>query len=199
MPSYFITTLSSLVNNDWTLLNGITDSKFDIPQDIKDLDYRTHKYKRILFLQHYIEYIGEREQIDNLNRVERVDILTHSLRGKTNRIQLYNADWRAFIDQLPPEILNNAIIYCDPPYQDTAEYLAGQGFDHDAFWEWFRECPYPVYVSSYKAPDDIPPLNFELKRQTLAGGSGKLVTENLYYNGKGEPEPTLEDLLFNCD
>lgn len=62
---------------------------------------------------------------------------------------------------------------------------------------YFRKTPYCVYVSSYNAPPDIKPVSFDLKNQTLAGGVGKKVVENIYWNGKGNPEPTMEDLLFN--
>jgi len=48
----------------------------------------------------------------------------------------------------------NSIVYCDPPYKNTAKY----DFDHDLFWEWVRKinrqgCK--VYVSEYIAPDDF--------------------------------------------
>jgi hypothetical protein len=78
----------------------------------------------------------------------------------------------------------------------------GQDFSYDKFWEWFRNCPYPVYVSSYTAPDDIKPLNFERKAQLLDNGhkgdnkQKKLVMENIYWNGKGDAEPLGIDLLF---
>lgn len=73
------------------------------------------------------------------------------------------------------------------------------GFNHGDFWQWFRETHYCVYVSSYKAPDDIKPLNFEYKNQLLSGGGGKVATENIYWNGKGNYIPTMEDLLFNTE
>lgn len=51
------------------------------------------------------------------------------------------------------EIKPNSIIYCDPPYKNTAGYT--RDFDHDKFWQWIRQCPHPVYVSEYTAPPDI--------------------------------------------
>ena len=112
----------------------------------------------------------------------------------TNLEQLESMDWYDFIKSIPKEILEQAFIYCDPPYEDTAKYQANS-MDYDQFWDWFRECPYPVYVSSYKAPDDIEVLNFENKRELLARKSVK--KENIYFNGKGGFTPTMLDMLFN--
>lgn len=52
----------------------------------------------------------------------------------------------------------NSIIYCDPPYKDTAGYDAVDSFDHDKFWNWVRNMTnagHKVFVSEYNAPDDF--------------------------------------------
>lgn len=80
------------------------------------------------------------------------------------------------------------ILYCDPPYENTAEYREG-GFDHKAFYEWCMTRPYPVYVSSYKVSDK----RFKLvkavnTRSLLASAYTKEASynyENLYWNGVG--------------
>ena len=51
------------------------------------------------------------------------------------------------------KIKPNSLIYCDPPYQNTAGYL--RDFDHNAFWDWVRDQSEPVFVSEYSAPADI--------------------------------------------
>ena len=98
----------------------------------------------------------------------------------------------------------NTFIYCDPPYEDTKQYLFGKDFDYEEFWKWFRDSPYSIYVSSYKAPDDIKPLNFDFKQVNLDNGARKnertaekkKAVENIYWNGKGKAEPTFLDKLF---
>jgi len=54
------------------------------------------------------------------------------------------------------QIPNNSIIYCDPPYQSTKEYLVG--VNHDEFWqkcrEWILE-GHKVFVSEITAPQDF--------------------------------------------
>ncbi len=138
-----------------------------------------------------VQNLAQLERVQNLERLDMVQNL-----AQLDRVQLYNKDWKDFLKETPHEVLKDSIIYCDPPYEDTAEYMI-DGFNHDEFWQWFRETPYCVYVSSYKAPDDIEPLNFEYKNQLLSGGVGKVATENIYWNGKGDYIPTMEDLLFN--
>ena len=56
------------------------------------------------------------------------------------------------------EIPNNSIIYCDPPYTNTAKYKAVDDFDHAVFWQWCRDMSnkgHQVFISEYNAPDDF--------------------------------------------
>ncbi len=49
------------------------------------------------------------------------------------------------------------LIYCDPPYANTTQYGAFDGFDHKSFWDKMREwskCN-TVVVSEYEAPEDF--------------------------------------------
>ena len=104
-------------------------------------------------------------------------------------------DWYDFIKSIPEDILKNAFIYADPPYENTSKYQVNS-MDYEKFWSWFRDCPYPVYVSSYSAPEDIKPLNFTHKISLLSSNSRKKTVENIYYNGAGQPVATLHDLLY---
>lgn len=51
----------------------------------------------------------------------------------------------------------NAVIYCDPPYQQTTGYRTKDTFDHAAFWQWCRAMSTNnlVFVSEYNAPEDF--------------------------------------------
>ena len=51
----------------------------------------------------------------------------------------------------------NALIYCDPPYANTAGYKTGD-FNHDEFFDWCRAQAAKgnvVFVSEYNAPADF--------------------------------------------
>lgn len=53
--------------------------------------------------------------------------------------------------------VTNALIYCDPPYVNTAGYKTGD-FDSEAFFDWCRAQAAKgnvVFVSEYNAPDDF--------------------------------------------
>lgn len=198
----------AIIENVWDEI--VKDIEKEVPEEVKSMNYKKDKEKRLIFMRYVKNYLKgqnnktskkrleQLQQIHHLQNLERLQGLEQLQRSQQlQRLEpLQSLDWREFIDNTNPKILKNAIIYCDPPYEDTKEY-SEKNFSHDEFWQWFRETPYCVYVSSYKAPDDIPPLNFEFKNQLFSGGVGKKVKENIYWNGKGNAIPTMEDLLFN--
>ena len=49
------------------------------------------------------------------------------------------------------------LVYCDPPYANTTQYGAFDGFDHVEFWDKVREwcLSNTVVVSEYEAPEDF--------------------------------------------
>lgn len=177
------------------------------------IDYNKNPQKRVAFMEHFKKYIASKknepvykdlirlEQIEHLNQTEHLDAVIDSQKLKS-RIKITNYDYMELYSRIPESTLQKSFIYCDPPYEDSKQYQVGKEFDYDAFWKWFRECPYSVYVSSYKAPPDIIPLKFEFKQQLLDNGKRgdnkqkKVVREYIYWNGKGEADPTFEDLLF---
>ena len=85
------------------------------------------------------------------------------------------------------------VVYCDIPYQDTADY--GEEFNHAEFYEWVRTRKYPVYFSSYPI-EDFEPVWEKHKMQTLsATNNSKKVIETVYWNGKGAIQK--KNLLHN--
>ena len=52
--------------------------------------------------------------------------------------------------------LHNAVIYCDPPYENTTKYATGN-FDYERFWSWCKRMSKTnkVFISSYNAPNDF--------------------------------------------
>jgi len=126
----------------------------------------SHKLKtRILRLQQ----LERLEQLQQLQQLERLEITAK--------------DYSEII------ITKEAVVYCDPPYSNTAEYKE-DGFDSNKFWEWCRKLSKinPVYVSEYSAPDDFKAILTFSRRSTLQGGNQKHTNqpdEKLFiYNGK---------------
>lgn len=72
------------------------------------------------------------------------------------------------------------IVYCDPPYEGTADY--GQGFDHDAFYEWVATRPYQVWFSSYQGVKGFRLVWAKQLRSSLGAGNASVNFECLYTN-----------------
>jgi len=194
--------------------NSLFDG-LDIPKSITELDFKEYPLKRIAFMEkvkHFIKENRNQPTYDQLRRLEQMENISQMLHLKSianncdfkQRLTLHNVDWQELYLSLPKNVLENSFIYCDPPYENTKQYLFGSDFDYKTFWKWFRECPYSVYVSSYTAPADIKPINFTQKQVNLDNGnrnSDRITTkkkaiENIYWNGKGNAEPTFFDQLF---
>ena len=78
------------------------------------------------------------------------------------------------------EIPNNSLIYCDPPYENTAKYKVGD-FNHVDFWQWCREKAkegHQVFVSEYNAPIDFKCI--WSKEVTTTLNTSKKDTEKLF-------------------
>ena len=101
------------------------------------------------------EYVYLTQRLQSLQRLQRLQRLEISY------------------DQV--EILPNSVIYCDPPYQGTAEYITGT-FNHAAFWEWCRQQKELVCVSEYTAPDDFICVAKFTRKSKLQGGMKQIGT-----------------------
>lgn len=77
--------------------------------------------------------------------------------------------------------IEQTVIYCDPPYRNTAGYNCD--FDVERFDKWFRECPYTCFLSEYDAPFT---QVGQIKKQALnASGKTRQIKskmEKLYWN-----------------
>lgn len=78
------------------------------------------------------------------------------------------------------------VVYCDPPYEGTAEYREDK-FNHKAFYDWVASRDHPVYFTSYEISDKrftrVKAIN---TRSLLAASQSKESTynyENIYWNG----------------
>ncbi|GLB30148.1 hypothetical protein LAD12857_20710 [Lacrimispora amygdalina] len=49
------------------------------------------------------------------------------------------------------------VIYCDPPYKETKDYISAKDFNHPEFWQTMREwsCDNVVLISELQAPEDF--------------------------------------------
>ena len=107
-----------------------------------------------------LQQLQQLERLEQLQQLERLEQL--------QQLELYSKSYDEIV------IPNQAIVYCDPPYQGTTEYKEG-GFNHDKFWQWAREIAKTnkIYISEYKAPDDFVIIRSWPQKSTLQGGVQK--------------------------
>ena len=76
--------------------------------------------------------------------------------------------------------INNTLIYCDPPYQNTTGYK--NTIDYDEYWNWVREMSKDniVLCSEYNAPDDFTCIYEKTLTTTLDNNSRKKDIEKLF-------------------
>lgn len=88
-------------------------------------------------------------------------------------------------DYLDYEYKAGDVVYCDIPYENTAQY--DNEFNHAKFYEWADSRPYPVYISSYNISDKRFEKILEIEKRALfSGASSKKVKECLFVNRAGK-------------
>lgn len=84
--------------------------------------------------------------------------------------------------------IENALIYCDPPCNDTTQPYGTGEFNTEKFWEDMRELSEAndVYISEYGAPDDFECIwEQEVSRSIKAADKSKS-TEKLFKYKEGD-------------
>lgn len=139
-------------------------------------------YQRRIILARQIEQIGA---LQHLARIERL-MQIQDMPG-LNRLNITAGQSYLEVPIIERE-RERVVVYCDPPYEGTAEYREG-GFNHKEFYDWVASRTYPVYFNSYKISDTrfkiVKAIN---TRSLLAAAYSDKPTynyENIYWNGVG--------------
>lgn len=147
--------------------------------NIPHLKAKTYKEKRLKIHQWIVKQAKLGKQTDRdqaLERLERLQSL-QSLEA-LERLQLLVMYAKSY-DEIP--IKENSVVYCDIPYENTAEYV-NSGFNHKKFYDWAYNQKELVVISSYNVSDDRFQRVINLRKSgTLKGGStGKTLNEGLF-------------------
>lgn len=109
-----------------------------------------------------LQSLGNLECLQSLGNLERLQSLEHlqKLQRLKDSLHIFQGDYR---DVVIPK--SSGVVYCDPPYRNTASYYDMEGgekrdltktFDYDKFYAWCEYQSYvnknPVFVSSYDLP-----------------------------------------------
>lgn len=88
----------------------------------------------------------------------------------------------------------DSVIYCDPPYKGTAEYVSGE-FDHNAFYDW-AENQKNIFISEYSMPENRFKQIASFKKRSLLGakGPGRIKEECIFIPVKNN----FKRDLFDC-
>ena len=143
------------------------------------LDPKRYKtpYQRRIVLARQITNLGVMQHIARLERLVQIQ----NMPG----VSTLGISVGTSYDEVP--ILGKQpILYCDPPYESTAEYRESD-FDHKAFYDWCMAQTVPVYISSYKVSDSRLKLVKAIKTRSLLAKKtqANYLTnhENIYWNG----------------
>ena len=112
-----------------------------------------------------LERLESLQSLQSLQRLQRLQSL--------QRLQTTSDDYQNV------EIPDGAVVYCDPPYRGTSEYM-NSGFDYGRFYYWLRSREYPVYVSEYAMPEDFVPVYERKKTCTLGYGNRTKTVEKIF-------------------
>lgn len=89
------------------------------------------------------------KSLQSLGSLERLQSL-QSLGSLPDTLTAHSGDYRELCFDEP------GIIYCDPPYKDTADKSKdyAEPFCHDEFYGWCEAQKLPVYISEYQMPEE---------------------------------------------
>ena len=86
------------------------------------------------------------------------DYITENIENTIVQVPyLHDVDFRS-CDYNELELPPNSLVYADPPYKNTKQYMYSKDFDHEAFYEWCRKTVadgHTLFISEYNMPSDF--------------------------------------------
>jgi site-specific DNA-adenine methylase len=146
------------------------------------LPKKTKNFRQLQQLQQLqrleqLELLERLQQLQQLQRLEQLELL--------ERLEFSSLSY----DQV--DFKSNSIIYCDPPYNNTAKY--DSHFNHSKFLNWANEQTSPVFISEYKIDDKrFKPL-FKIQKRSLLSQDKTMKVKNEFVFGN----KSAIDLLFS--
>ena len=145
----------------------LSDVKYNLAKQIVDIDDVFSGYKQTDTYKNAVKQVEQLTQLEQLQRLQQLEQLQ-----QLQQLEVNNKDYRAYSE------LNGAVIYLDPPYENSTNQYKGGSFDSIAFYDWAFEMAKnnTVLISSYEISDPRFEVVYEFKtaRRTLQGGqSGK--------------------------
>ena len=125
-----------------------------------------------------LEQLERLERLEQLERLPRFDLQQleqlERLQQLEQRIKITCGSYADY------EYQDGDVVYCDPPYEGTADY--GNAFDHTAFYDWVASRPYQVWFSSYQGVKGFKLVWARQIRSSLGAGNSSINFECVYTN-----------------
>ena len=131
------------------------------------------------------------ERLQSLERLERLQSLERLER--LQRLEQFAEDYQNV------KIYKDSVIYCDIPYEDTDGYVTGS-FDFERFYSWCEKQTEPLFISSYKMPEDrfVCIATFE-HRSILSAAANNKVLEKVFIPKHQFKNYKLPESLFSFE
>lgn len=125
--------------------------------------------KRRLLLRRYMQMKKARRPHMELQQLQQLERL--------QQLEINNGSYLDYQHKI------GDVVYCDPPYENTADY--GLKFDSKQFYDWVATRPYQVFFSSYEISDNRFKQIWQKEKQSLMkGGNGQFTVNEYIYTNK---------------
>jgi len=133
---------------------------------------------KLLKKQEGISHLSNLERIERLQQLEQLQQLERlQLLQRLPKPEFYSGSYEKIV------IKQNSVIYCDPPYANTADYESS--FNTPKFLDWAADNSHPVFISEYEVSDKRFYKVFEIDKRSMLSATKDVTLvkkERLYAN-----------------
>jgi len=151
----------------------------------KIINIKNNSCRNMLERLQKLQKLEQLEQLQRLQQLQQLEQLQQL--QQLQRLQITNLSYDEVNINTP---IDETIIYLDPPYINTRQYQ--KNIDHNILYEYIKNSPYTIYMSSYDAPFDA--VMSMQHNSTLSSTHNNVVIEKLYCN-KGYIQSSKELIL----
>ena len=200
----------AIVFDDFSLIKELCPEVYDVTKEalngIKNIEKRRLAFRPSVIKE--LKRIGDWDLVQNNPLYKSAHWRSGKLDGKNNDLEslqsLESLERLQSLEQFSTdyqnvEIYKDSVIYCDIPYEGTDSYNRID-FDFERFYSWCEKQTEPVFISSYKMPEDrfICIATFE-HRSTLSATANNKVLEKVFIPKHQTSSYRLPGSLFNFD
>jgi site-specific DNA-adenine methylase len=154
-----------VIDKDLLRADTINQRRLDVMNFVKKNLSKSHSLSEL-----QIKSINKHSFTEQLTRLQQLE--------QIKNIQQLIISNLSYEDVKITTSVEETIIYLDPPYKNTVKYQ--YDIDHEKLYEYIRNSPYKIYISSYDMPFPIV-KEFE-HRCTLSATANNRVIERLFCN-----------------